>query len=237
MKLLLALLLGNAAANPLISLVSKAKSLVTAKNLQLGGGIGAALPVLNTLREAASDAEDKRQGIKETIRSKARKTAEYVVWYHRNSEETKTGYCTKDEFCKMLSMARPIMQKKMKKRGRLARWLTTTPSEELVEIYVREEIGEVMKEDEITLEVTGQDEYCQSWTKEADAKVAAAEKKAKEAEKKEAAVGWSWPGLFGTAQAPEEPAEPEAPEGKKVVKRILLAVASALVGVALLPFK
>ena len=34
MRLLLALLLGNAAANPLISLVSKAKSLVTAKNLQ-----------------------------------------------------------------------------------------------------------------------------------------------------------------------------------------------------------
>ena len=34
MRLLLALLLGNAAANPLLSLVSKAKSLVTAKNLQ-----------------------------------------------------------------------------------------------------------------------------------------------------------------------------------------------------------
>jgi hypothetical protein len=165
MRLLLALLLGNAAANPLLSLVSKAKSLVTAKNLQLGGGIGAALPVLNTLREAASDAEDKRQGIKETIRSKARKTAEYVVWYHRNQAETKTGYCTKDEFCKMLSMARPIMKAKMKKRGRLARWLTTTPSEELVEIYVREEIGEVMKADEITLEI--EDGYCPSWTKDA----------------------------------------------------------------------
>ena len=35
MRLLLALLLGNAAANPLISLVSKAKNLVTAKNLEL----------------------------------------------------------------------------------------------------------------------------------------------------------------------------------------------------------
>ena len=44
-------------------------------------------------------------------------------------------------------------------------------------------------------------------------------------------------GLFGTAQAPEEPVEPEAPEGKKVVKRILVAVGSALIGVALLPFK
>ena len=237
MRLLLALLLGNAAANPLLSLVSKAKSLVTAKNLQLGGGIGAALPVLNTLREAASDAEDKRQGIKETIRSKARKTAEYVVWYHRNQAETKTGYCTKDEFCKMLQMARPIMKKKLRRRGRLARWFTSTPSEELVEVYVREEIGEVMKEGEVTLEV--EDGYCPSWTKEADAKEAAkkaAAKKAKEEEEKEAAAGWSWPKLFGTAQAPEEPEAPEAPEGKKVVKRILVAVASALVGVALLPF-
>ena len=75
-------------------------------------------------------------------------------------------------------------------------------------------------------------------TKEADAKVAAAEKKAKEAEKKEAAVGWSlFPSSWGTTQVPEEPMEPEAPEGKKVVKRVLVAVASALIGVALLPFK
>ena len=36
---------------------------------------------------------------------------------------------------------------------------------------------------------------------------------------------------------PEEPTEPEAPEGKKVVKQVLVAVASALLGVALLPFK
>ena len=57
----------------------------------------------------------------------------------------------------------------------------------------------------------------------------------KEQEEK-AAASWSWPAIFGTAQAPEEPEAPEAPEGKKVVKRILVAVASALVGVALLPF-
>ena len=52
MRLLLALLLGGAAANPLLSLASKAKSLVTAKSLQLGGGIGAALPVLMCQPEA-----------------------------------------------------------------------------------------------------------------------------------------------------------------------------------------
>ena len=69
MRLLLALLLGNAAANPLISLVSKAKKLATAKNL----GLGAVTPViaggLNTLREAAGDAEDKRQGVKASLES------------------------------------------------------------------------------------------------------------------------------------------------------------------------
>jgi len=236
MRLLLALLLGNAAANPLISLVSKAKKLATAKNL----GLGAVTPViaggLNTLREAAGDAEDKRQGVKASLREKAAETAQYVVWRHRNQEETSTQVCTKIEFCKMMATAWPIMRKKLRRRGRLARWFTSTPSEELVEVYVREEIGEVMKEGEVTLEV--EDGYCPSWTKEADAKEAAkkaAAKKAKEEEEKEAAAGWSWP---WRAQAPEEePEAPEAPEGKKVVKRILLAVASALVGVALLPFK
>ena len=232
MRLLLALLLGNAAANPLISLVSKAKKLATAKNL----GLGAVTPViaggLNTLREAAGDAEDKRQGVKASLREKAAETAQYVVWRHRNQEETSTQVCTKIEFCKMMATAWPIMRKKLRRRGRLARWFSTSPPEELVEIYVREEIAKVLRDDGVTLE---DGECCPPWTKE---NFGLEDPEEKIVEEKEAAGGWSlFPSFWGTAQAPEEPTEPEAPEGKKVVKRVLVAVASALLGVALLPFK
>ena len=138
--LLLSSTLAFCSANPLISLVSKAKNLATAKNL----GLGAVTPViaggLNTLREAAGDAEDKRQGVKASLREKAAETAQYVVWRHRNQEETSTQVCTKTEFCKMMATARPIMKKKLRRRGRLARWFSTSPPEELVEIYVREEM-------------------------------------------------------------------------------------------------
>ena len=65
MRLLLALLLGNAAANPLISLASKAKALVNFKNAAGATLVAPVLGGLNSLREAASDAEDKRQGVKE----------------------------------------------------------------------------------------------------------------------------------------------------------------------------
>ena len=58
MRLLLALLLGNAAANPLISLASKAKALVNFKNAAGATLVAPVLGGLNSLREAASDAED-----------------------------------------------------------------------------------------------------------------------------------------------------------------------------------
>ena len=221
MRLLLALLLGGAAANPLLSLASKAKSLVTAKSLQLGGGIGAALPVLNTLREAASNAEDKRQGIQESLRDKAKNTAKYVVWYHRNQKEVKTEMCTKEEFCKMLSMARPIMKKKLRRRGRLARWFTASPSEELVEIYVREEIAEVLKADNVTLQ---DGEKCPEWTTK---------------KMKPWCFAW-WPRkitLPCTMCQPEATGTCKNNQGKGKVIKVLGAVASIAVGVALLPFK
>ena len=119
----------------------------------------------------------------------------------------------------MLSMARPIMQKKMKKRGRLARWFTSTPSEELVEIYVREEIGDVLKEGEVTLEVVDGSDPCPSWTKK---------------KMKPWCFAW-WPRKI---TLPCTVCEPEAStgtcknnQGKGKVIKVLGAVASIAVGV------
>ena len=47
--------------------------------------------------------------------------AQYVVWRHRNQEETSTQVCTKIEFCKMMATVRSIMKKKLCRRGRLSR--------------------------------------------------------------------------------------------------------------------
>ena len=204
--LLLSSTLAFCSANPLISLVSKAKNLATAKNL----GLGAVTPViaggLNTLREAAGDAEDKRQGVKASLREKAAETAQYVVWRHRNQEETSTQVCTKTEFCKMMATARPIMKKKLRRRGRLARWFSTPPPEELVEIYVREEIAKVLRADGVTLE---DGECCPPWTKAAWAK-------------------------SPQAAVPAETSEDDkTPARRKLIKRVLpVAVASTALGVA-----
>ncbi len=180
--------------------------LICAKNL----GLGAVTPViaggLNTLREAAGDAEDKRQGVKASLREKAAETAQYVVWRHRNQEETSTQVCTKTEFCKMMATARPIMKKKLRRRGRLARWFSTPPPEELVEIYVREEIAKVLRADGVTLE---DGECCPPWTKAAWAK-------------------------SPQAAVPAETSEDDkTPARRKLIKRVLpVAVASTALGVA-----
>ena len=215
MRLLLALLLGNAAANPLISLASKAKALVNFKNAAGATLVAPVLGGLNSLREAASDAEDKRQGVKEELRVKAKNTAEYVVWLHVNKDEKAGGVCTHVEFCKMMASALPMMQKKMKRRGRLARWFSSAPPPELIEVYVREEIARVLN---TSYQLTLQDpegEACPPWTKES----------------------------FKTKK-PRTVCQPEATgtckknQGKgKVIKGVAVAVAAAALGVVLLPFK
>ena len=217
MRLLLALLLGNAAANPLISLASKAKALVNFKNAAGATLVAPVLGGLNSLREAASDAEDKRQGVKEELRVKAKNTAEYVVWLHVNKDEKEGGVCTHVEFCKMMASAKPMMQKKMKRRGRLARWFSSAPPPELIEVYVREEIARVLN---TSYQLTLQDpegEACPPWTKES----------------------------FKTKKprGPRTVCQPEATgtcknnQGKGKVIKVLGAVASIALGVALLPFK
>ena len=230
MRLLLALLLGNAAANPLISLASKAKALVNFKSAAGATLVAPVLGGLNSLREAASDAEDQRQGVKEALRVKAKNTAEYVVWLHVNKDEKAGGVCTHDEFCKMMASAKPIMQKKMKRRGRLARWFSSAPPPELIEIFMKEEIARVLKD---SYQLTLQDpegEKCDAWTKESF----------KLKTKKPWCFGW-WPHkitLPRTSCQPEATGTCKNNQGKgKVIKGVALAVASAALGVVLLPFK
>ena len=229
MRLLLALLLGNAAANPLISLASKAKALVNFKNAAGATLVAPVLGGLNSLREAASDAEDHRQGVKEALRVKAQNTAEYVVWLHVNKAERESTVCTHEEFCKMMASAKPMMMKKMKRRGRLARWFSSTPPPELIEIFVREEIARVLSKASITLQ-DPEGEACAAWTKE----------NFKIKTKKPWCFAW-WPRKI---TLPCTVCEPEAStgtcknnQGKGKVIKFLGAVVSIAVGVALLPFK
>ena len=85
-------------------------------------------------------------------------------------------------------------------------WFSTPPPEELVEIYVREEIAKVLRADGVTLE---DGECCPPWTKAAWAK-------------------------SPQAAVPAETSEDDkTPARRKLIKRVLpVAVASTALGVA-----
>ena len=135
----------------------------------------------------------------------------------------------------MIKAAKPIMKKKLRRRGNfLARLLTSTPSPQLAEIYVREEIVKKMQEKEIKMR--DGDSIFMNLQAE----------KPKEPEEKPCPKGslcFSWPkiGVWKSKMAMcEIPEGGEVATQTKFGKRLLqgmVAVASAFLGVTLLPFK
>ena len=134
----------------------------------------------------------------------------------------------------MIKAAKPIMKKKLRKRGNfLARLLTSTPSPELAEIYVREEIVKKMQDRRIKM-LDGDTMF---------------EKMDPDCDKKASGLlGWFW---GNTTETDEKKPKEDETQPRKLLKRIgggakksaqtklgkgiLVAVASALLGVALLP--
>jgi hypothetical protein len=126
------------------------------------------------------------------------------------------------------------MRKKLRRRGRLARWFSTAPPEELVEIYVREEIARVLRADGVTLE---DGECCPPWTKENFGLKAPEEKKAQ-------TNGSKWPTIFAGKVVESQSEEVEAleapketPEKSKGLRRLLGVVVAEVAVVATLLLK
>ena len=207
------------------------------KNWVKAGGVASFLSGLKVFNEEAAAREDERQDEKQNLRDKAKATANYVVWYHLDLEERASGETNRCEFEQMIQAAKPIMKKKLRKRGNiLARLLTSTPSPALAEIYVREEIVKKMQDKGIKM-IDGDTKF---------EKMDACDKKATPAS---GLFGWLWGNTTETESAvvaKEDEAQP-----RKLLKRIgggakaaqtklgkgvLVVVASALLGVALLPF-
>ena len=241
---LLAHLLGVFAvcsANPLLSLFSKAKSLASARNI----GITALLPALNTVREAASAAEDDRQGLKDSLREKASETAKYCVWLHLDRDEKAAKEIDCDEFTKMVKTGLPRMKKKLRRRGFLSRLFTSTPSNELVEMFLEEEIAKTLKEKKVSLKDGDNGGYLPHLGARKPSEAACRTnkcEKAKDSEEKSCPKGalcFPWPKLAWIKPPPmcTIPKDSKVATQTKFGKRILVAVASALLGVALLPFK
>lgn len=220
------------------------------KNWVKAGGVASFLSGLKVFNEEAAAREDERQDEKQNLRDKAKATANYIVWYHLDREERESKTTNPCEFEQMIDAAKPIMKKKLRRRGNfLARLLTSTPSPALAEIYVREEIVKKMQDREIKMEggdkmlekgLIATKDYC--------------DKKKKEESDKVKASGFSW--LFGgtdntqAVAAATQTAVAKKDERKflsrlgggakaarvKFGKGLLVAVASCLLGVALLPF-
>ena len=130
-------------------LLSKA---LEVKNWVKAGGVASFLSGLKVFNEEAAAREDERQDEKQNLRDKAKATANYIVWYHLDIEERESKTTNRCEFEQMIKAAKPIMKKKLRKRGNfLARLLTSTPSPELAEIYVREEIVKKMQDRRIKM--------------------------------------------------------------------------------------
>ena len=240
---LLAHLLGVFAvcsANPLLSLFSKAKSLASARNI----GITALLPALNTVREAASAAEDDRQGLKDSLREKASETAKYCVWLHLDRDEKAAKEIDCEEFTKMVETGLPRMRKKLRRRGLLSRLFTSTPSNELVKMFLEEEVAKTLKEKKVSLKDGDNGGYLPLLgarkTSEAACRPSESEKKPKEEKPcPKGSLCFPWPKLAWIKPPPmcTIPKDSKVATQTKFGKRILVAVASALLGVALLPFK
>ena len=243
---LLAHLLGVFAvcsANPLLSLFSKAKSLASARNI----GITALLPALNTVREAASAAEDDRQGLKDSLREKASETAKYCVWLHLDRDEKAAKEIDCDEFTKMVKTGLPRMKKKLRRRGFLSRLFTSTPSNELVEMFLEEEIAKTLKEKKVSLKDGDNGGYLPHLGSRKPSEAACRTNKSEKAKEEEpcrkGALCFSWPKIGawkGKMAMCEIPEGGEVATQTKFGKRLLqsvVAVASAFLGVTLLPFK
>ena len=152
MRLLATLLCCSAVSSAPVppGLLSKA---LEVKNWVKAGGVASFLSGLKVFNDEAAAREDERQDEKQSLRDKAKATANYVVWYHLDLEERASGITNPCEFEQMIDAARPIMKKKLRRRGNfLSRLLTSTPSPALAEIYVREEIVKKMQDREIKME-------------------------------------------------------------------------------------
>ena len=146
MRLLATLLCASAVSSAPVPPGLLAKALEV-KNWVKAGGVASFLSGLKVFNEEAAAREDERQDEKQTLRDKAKATANYVVWYHLDLEERESGTTNRCEFEQMIKAAKPIMKKKLRRRGNfLARLLTSTPSPQLAEIYVREEIVKKMQD-------------------------------------------------------------------------------------------
>jgi hypothetical protein len=146
MRLLGTLLCASAVSSAPVPPGLLAKALEV-KNWVKAGGVASFLSGLKVFNEEAAAREDERQDEKQNLRDKAKATANYVVWYHLDLEERASGETNRCEFEQMIQAAKPIMKKKLRKRGNfLARLLTSTPSPQLAEIYVREEIVKKMQD-------------------------------------------------------------------------------------------
>ena len=234
-SLLCATVVSSAPVPP--GLLSKA---LEVKNWVKAGGVASFLSGLKVFNEEAAAREDERQDEKQNLRDKAKATANYIVWYHLDIEERESKTTNRCEFEQMIKAAKPIMKKKLRRRGNfLARLLTSTPSPELAEIYVREEIVKKMQDRRIKM-LDG-DTMFEKMDPDCDKKAAGG------------LFGWFWGNTPETSAKEDESHETQprkllkqlgAPlkggakaAQTKLGKRVLVTVASALLGVALLPFK
>ena len=229
MRILAALLCATVVSSAPVppGLLSKA---LEVKNWVKAGGVASFLSGLKVFNEEAAAREDERQDEKQTLRDKAKATANYVVWYHLDLEERESGTTNRCEFEQMIKAAKPIMKKKLRRRGNfLARLLTSTPSPQLAEIYVREEIVKKMQDKGIKM-LDGDAKF---------EKTDACDKDTNESK---------WPTIFAGGKVDKvETVKPvkaelkaleapeETPKEKKLVKRVLIAIASAAL-VTVLPF-